>query len=68
MLEVNQKYSVDTIPKTTNKYEVEINHMVDGQWQTAFFKATEMQYQNLNVHKLASASSTYSICFKNIER
>jgi len=27
-----------------------------------------MPYQNLNVHKLASASSTYSFCFKNNER
>ena len=38
--EVNQKYSVDTIPKSPNRYEVEINHMLDGQWQTAYFKAT----------------------------
>ena len=42
--------------------------MVDSQWQTAYFKTTDMQYQNLNVHKLASASSTYSFCFKNTER
>ena len=42
--------------------------MVDGQWQTAYFKTTDMAYQSLNVHKLASVSSTYSICFKNIER
>jgi hypothetical protein len=42
--------------------------MIDGTWQTAFFKSTEMPYQNLNVHKLASASSTYSFCFKNNER
>jgi len=40
MIEANQKYSVDTVPKSQNKYEVEINHMVDGQWQTAYFKAT----------------------------
>ena len=65
--EVNQKYSVDTVPKSQNKYEVQINHMVEGQWQAAYLKNTDMQYQNLNVHKLASASSTYSFCFKNTE-
>lgn len=66
--EANQKYSVDTVPKSPNMYELEINHMVDGQWQTAYFKATETAYQTLNAHKLASVSSTYSICFKNSER
>jgi hypothetical protein len=39
--------------------------MIEGQWQTAYFKATDMPYQTLNIHKLASSSSTYSICFKN---
>jgi hypothetical protein len=66
--EVNQKYSVDTIPKTANKYQVEINYMNDGQWTTAHTKSTDMQYQNLNIHKLASASSTYSICFTNLDQ
>ena len=40
--------------------------MVKGSWNSVYYKETETAYQNVNVHKLASTSATYSFCVKNI--
>lgn len=66
-LESQQKYSVDAIPKTSGKYEVEISNMVDGKWNSIFYKQARGEFESFNIHKLAPADSTYSFCLRNID-
>ena len=41
--------------------------MVDGKWQSVVSKATKDEFEDIEVHKLASADATYSFCVRNLD-
>ena len=41
--------------------------MVQGKWNSVFYKQAKNEFETFNVHKLAPVDSTYSICIRNID-
>ena len=41
--------------------------MANGQWETILSKGTKDEYEDVDVHKLASADATYSFCVRNLD-
>lgn len=57
------------MPKNEPKYELEISQSDNkGGWKNIYYKMTSVGYERMEVHKLAPASTTYSLCIKNIQR
>lgn len=65
--ESQQKYSIDVIPKVEGKYEVEISNMLDGKWNSLYYKQAKNSLETFNIHKLAPSDSTYSFCIRNVD-
>jgi hypothetical protein len=36
-----QKYSIDINPRTAGKYELEVSNMVQGKWNSVFYKQSK---------------------------
>ena len=36
-----QKYAIDINPRTAGKYELEISNMVQGKWNSVFYKQSK---------------------------
>lgn len=66
-IESQQKYSIDAIPRTSGKFEVEVSSMVDGKWDSVYYKQAKTEFETFNIHKLAPTDSTYSFCIRNID-
>ena len=64
--ESQQKYAVDLAPQGSGNYEVEVSNMIEGRWNSVYFKQTKAPLEQVNIHKLAPAESTYSYCIRNI--
>jgi hypothetical protein len=41
------------IPKSEGKYEVEVSNMIEGKWNSVFYKQAKNVYETFNIHKLA---------------
>jgi len=41
--------------------------MIDGKWNSVIYKQSKTQTDNISIHKLAPAESTYSFCVRNID-
>lgn len=41
--------------------------MVDGKWNSVFYKQAKNPFETFNIHKLAPSESTYSYCLRNID-
>lgn len=41
--------------------------MVDGKWNSIFYKQAKNVMESFNIHKLAPSDSTYSFCIRNID-
>ena len=41
--------------------------MVDGQWNSLYYKQAKETLETLNIHKLAPIDSTYSFCIRNVD-
>lgn len=65
--EAQQKFSIDTTPKTEGNYEVEVSNMVEGKWNSIFYRQSKNVMEPFNIHKLAPIDSTYSFCIRNID-
>ena len=66
-LESHQKYSVDVKPANDGKYEVEVSNMIEGKWNSIYYKQTKSSLESISIHKLAPSESTYSFCIRNID-
>ena len=66
-VESQQKYSIDVVPKDEGKYEVEVSSMIEGKWNSVFYKQSKNVFETFNIHKLAPTESTYSFCIRNID-
>ena len=47
---------------------MEVSNMVQGKWNSVFYKQSRNEFESFNVHKLAPADSTYSFCIRNIDK
>lgn len=66
-IESQQKYSIDAIPRTSGKFEIEVSNMIEGKWNSVYYKQAKTEFEAFNIHKLAPADSTYSFCIRNID-
>ncbi len=41
--------------------------MVDGQWNSLYYKQAKNALETFNIHKLAPTDSTYSFCIRNVD-
>lgn len=41
--------------------------MLDGKWNSVYYKQAKNEFQTFNIHKLAPVDSTYSFCIRNID-
>jgi hypothetical protein len=64
---LQQKYSIDVNPRNDGKYEVEVSNMIEGKWNSIFYKQSKSAMEAINIHKLAPSESTYSYCIRNID-
>lgn len=55
------------MPRTQGVYEVEVSNMLDGKWNSIFYKKAQNVMESFNIHKLAPSDSTYSFCIRNID-
>jgi hypothetical protein len=55
------------MPKSQGKYEVEVSNMVEGKWNSIYYKQAKNVMESFNIHKLAPSESTYSFCVRNID-
>jgi len=39
-----QKYSIDINPKTSGKYELEVSNMVQGKWNSVYYKQAKNEF------------------------
>lgn len=54
------------VPRNDGKYEVEVSNMIEGKWNSIFYKQSKSSLETFNIHKLAPSESTYSFCIRNI--
>lgn len=41
--------------------------MIEGKWNSVFYKQSKNVFETFNIHKLAPTESTYSFCIRNID-
>lgn len=41
--------------------------MIDGKWNSVFYRQAKTEFEPFNIHKLAPTDSTYSFCIRNID-
>jgi hypothetical protein len=41
--------------------------MLQGRWNSVFYRQAKTNFEAFNIHKLAPADSTYSFCIRNID-
>lgn len=41
--------------------------MLDGRWNSLFYRQSKTETETISIHKLAPTDSTYSFCFRNID-
>lgn len=41
--------------------------MIEGKWNSIYYKQAKAAFETFNVHKLAPSESTYSFCLRNID-
>ena len=44
ILESQQKYSIDISPLTSGKYEMEVSNMLEGKWNSVFYKQARTEF------------------------
>lgn len=42
--------------------------MIDGKWNSVYYKQAEKGFEHVNIHKLTTEESTYSYCFRNVDQ
>jgi hypothetical protein len=55
------------VPRGQGKYEVEVSNMLEGKWNSVFYRQAKTTFEHFNIHKLAPTESTYSFCVRNID-
>lgn len=55
------------VPRSSGNYEVEVSNMIEGKWNSVYYKQSKTEFETFNIHKLAPADSTYSFCIRNID-
>lgn len=41
--------------------------MIEGKWNSIFYRQSKSSLESFNIHKLAPTESTYSFCIRNID-
>ena len=46
--------AISVVPKIGGKYEVEVTNMLQGKWNSVYYKQTQNGFEHLNIHKLTT--------------